>query len=75
MTLPVASTPPTQTPRVEPDWERAHDHPRLGPLRAGDLMASWIAHDLLHIRKIVRVLWEHHGRDTASYDTRYAGEW
>lgn len=34
------------------DWSRAHEHPKLGSLRAGDLLAAWAAHDLLHLRQI-----------------------
>lgn len=56
-----------------PDWDRAHDHPRLGAIRAGDLLAAWLAHDLIHIRQITRL---RHGllvRDARPYDTAYAG--
>jgi hypothetical protein len=34
------------------DWQRAHEHPKLGPLRAGDLLAAWAAHDFLHLRQL-----------------------
>ena len=34
------------------DWQRTHVHPKLGPLRAGDLLAAWAAHDLLHLRQL-----------------------
>jgi len=34
------------------DWERTHQHPKIGPLRAGDLLAAWAAHDFLHLRQI-----------------------
>ncbi|MDP2956891.1 MAG: DinB family protein [Longimicrobiales bacterium] len=37
------------------DWAVAHAHPRLGPIRAGDLLASWLAHDLIHVRQINRL--------------------
>ncbi len=36
----------------EPDWDRQHDHPQMGGLRAGDLFAAWVAHDWLHVRQI-----------------------
>ncbi len=29
----------------KPDWSLAYQHPRIGPLRAGDLFVSWVAHD------------------------------
>lgn len=38
---------------VEPDFERAKQHPALGTMRAGDFLVSWAAHDLLHLRQIV----------------------
>lgn len=56
-----------------PDWDRAHEHPRLGATRAGDLLASWLAHDLIHVRQITRL---HHRWLTATagpYRTEYAG--
>ncbi len=31
------------------DWSQRHAHPQLGPISAGDLLASWVAHDLLHL--------------------------
>ena len=56
-----------------PDWERAHEHPRLGGLSAGDLLVSWLAHDLIHVRQITRL---HHQWLTARaepFRTAYAG--
>lgn len=57
------------------DWSRAYQHPRWGPIRAGDLLASWAAHDALHLRQIAKRLWELAGRDAPDYKTAYAGEW
>jgi hypothetical protein len=58
-----------------PDWHRTHDHPAAGPITAGDLLASWVVHDLLHVRQLVRL----HGAWVAAraepHSTRYAGEW
>ena len=56
-----------------PDWSRAHAHPRLGPLAAGDLLASWVAHDLLHVRQIARIQYEHARAVAAPYRPDYAG--
>jgi hypothetical protein len=58
-----------------PDWSVGKVHPRIGNFRAGDLMAAWPAHDLLHARQIVRIL---HGLVNAGappFTTMYAGEW
>jgi hypothetical protein len=35
-----------------PDFESFYDHPIFGKIRAGDLLTSWLAHDLLHIKQI-----------------------
>jgi len=58
-----------------PDWSAAHEHPRLGPIHAGDLLASWAAHDALHLRQIAKRLFHMVGRDAGEYSTRYAGVW
>jgi hypothetical protein len=57
------------------DWTRAYDHPRVGPIRAGDLLAAWAAHDALHLRQIAKRLFQMTQRDAADYSTAYAGEW
>jgi hypothetical protein len=59
----------------EPDWTRAHVHPRLGPLSAGDLLASWADHDILHARQLIK---RHHQftlSDAGSFACGYAGDW
>lgn len=56
------------------DLDRAHEHPVLEPLRAGDLLAAWSAHDLLHLRQIVRLQLEYLREHARPYSTRYAGD-
>lgn len=58
-----------------PDWEAAYTHPRAGALRAGDMLAAWMAHDLLHLRQITWTLFQILGEDAAPFATRYAGDW
>lgn len=58
-----------------PDWATAYIHPKIGPIRAGDLLASWAAHDALHLRQIAKRLHGLAGRDGDGFSTRYAGEW
>lgn len=58
-----------------PDWLRTHQHPEFGRFRAGDIMASWVAHDYLHLRQIAKRMYEMSGRDAGDFSTRYAGEW
>ncbi len=52
--------------------ERAHHHPKLGELRAGDLLAAWAAHDLLHLRQLAGTLLDVMDDDAVPFSTRYA---
>jgi hypothetical protein len=56
-----------------PAWENAHSHPAFGTLSAGDLMTSWVAHDLLHIRQLARLHWQYLARIAQPYTPDYAG--
>ena len=58
-----------------PDWSVAHKHPKFGDIRAGDLLAAWAAHDLLHLRQIARRLYDDLAERGAPFSTRYAGAW
>lgn len=59
------------------NWSTAYQHPKVGPVTAGELLVSWAAHDALHIRQIAKRLFELAARDGApgEFSTRYAGEW
>lgn len=59
----------------EPNWNAVHTHPRIGEIRAGDLLASWAVHDLLHARQIVKRLFENLVHAAHPFATAYAGEW
>jgi hypothetical protein len=58
-----------------PDWSRTFQHPRAGLLRAGDVMASWLAHDLLHLRQITKLHYLWVQQLARPYSTDYAGGW
>lgn len=58
-----------------PDWARTYEHPKFGPIRAGDILAAWAAHDYLHLRQIAKRMYQMAGRDAGEYSTRYAGDW
>ena len=58
-----------------PDWSQAYEHPKLGPIQAGEVLAGWVAHDHLHTRQIAKRLFEIAARDASPYETRYAGQW
>jgi len=56
------------------DWDATYAH-RSGPLRAGDLVVSWLVHDDLHARQMLHI---HHQRSLAigaPYSAAYAGAW
>ena len=61
---------------TEPDWSAAYEHPRFGPIRAGDLMGAWVAHDLIHVRQLNRLhrAWLEH-TVAPGFSLEYAGRW
>jgi hypothetical protein len=61
--------------RKSADWEAAHRHAAAGVLRAGDLLASWVAHDALHVRQIAKRMHQIAARDGSPYTVDYAGRW
>jgi DinB superfamily len=58
-----------------PDWNKAHHHPKFGPITAGQLLASWVAHDQLHLRQIAKRFYEQATRDAKPFTNEYAGGW
>ncbi|MFW6200095.1 MAG: DinB family protein [Gemmatimonadota bacterium] len=60
---------------VEPDWDAAYDHPKLGPVTAGDLLTSWLAHDFIHIRQMTRLHREYLVAVLSAHSPDYAGKW
>jgi hypothetical protein len=59
---------------AEPDWGANYEAP-FGPIAAGDLFASWVVHDLLHMRQLVELQWLYTTAQTKPYRTLYAGTW
>jgi hypothetical protein len=55
-----------------PNWDATYAHPR-GALRAGDLLASWAAHDARHVQQIAKRFHGLAARDGAPYSVGYAG--
>ena len=55
-------------------WEQERHHPRIGTLSAGDLLASWVAHDALHLRQLAHLLHQLAEHDSGC-DASYAGGW
>jgi hypothetical protein len=58
----------------EPDWNAAIAMP-WGSLTAGDMLASWAAHDLLHLRQLVELHYAWTRQDVAPHGVEYAGDW
>ncbi len=57
-----------------PNWE-AEYATSFGPIKAGDMLASWVAHDNLHMRQLVELRRARIVGLARPYDVRYAGEW
>lgn len=58
-----------------PDWDRTYVHPLFGKISAGDLLTSWVAHDLLHLRQLGRIKYLYTTQVLSSFSARYAGDW
>ena len=57
-----------------PDWSRTYQA-SFGPITAGDLAASWAAHDLLHTRQLLELRRTRLLALAAPHRTEYAGDW
>lgn len=57
-----------------PDWEAVYDAP-FGKITAGDMLASWVAHDLLQMRQLVELHRAFTVRQLAPHKVGYAGPW
>jgi hypothetical protein len=57
-----------------PNWANSNEGPN-GILTAGDLLASWLAHDFLHVRQLARLHWQYVGAIADPYQTTYGGPW
>ena len=59
----------------QPDWESSAIAPWGGPFKAGDMLASWLAHDHLHIRQLNELQYLWHAQQSKPYEVGYAGDW
>ena len=55
------------------DLGKGVDHPRLGPMRAGDFIAAWRVHDLLHLRGFAQAMAVIMARRLEGWKVDYAG--
>ncbi len=57
-----------------PDWDRTYRRGDFS-IQAGDIFASWIAHDQLHMRQLIELLRELMLTVVEPYRVDYAGLW
>jgi hypothetical protein len=57
-----------------PDWEIEYSSP-FGVMKAGEMFASWVTHDHLHMRQIVEIYRSLAEQKSAPYSLNYAGDW
>lgn len=57
-----------------PNWKSTYNHKLLGAMSAENILANWLAHDLLHIRQITAVHWKFLSNMSES-NLSYAGDW
>ena len=56
------------------NWDTTHSA-AFGSLQAGDMLASWVAHDNLHIRQLVELRRARLESITKPFSVAYAGDW
>lgn len=59
---------------TEINWDAAV-HMSWGSLSAGDIAASWLAHDLLHLRQIIELHYQLTAQQSEPFSVKYAGQW
>ena len=47
----------------------------FGPIKAGDMLSAWVAHDIFHMRQLVKLRHARLLNLTRPYDIQYAGPW
>src|SRR5215212_6962872 len=56
------------------NWEASYTTP-YRTMTAGDMFASWVVHDILHLRQLVELRYARVLRLTSPYNVEYAGGW
>ncbi|MCZ2097960.1 MAG: DinB family protein [Anaerolineae bacterium] len=56
------------------NWDAAYTTP-FRTMTAGDMFASWVAHDNLHMRQLVELRRARLVNLTTPYNVEYAGDW
>lgn len=60
---------------VNPAWSNTYRHPAGFTMSAGELLACWAAHDLLHLRQLIELHYAWHKAQVAPFSLAYAGDW
>jgi hypothetical protein len=56
------------------DWSQPY-RAAFGTVRTGDLLATRVTHDLLHMRQLVEMKYTYLAQTMEPYALKYAGEW
>jgi hypothetical protein len=56
------------------DWDKLYIDPER-PIPAGEMLSSWVAHDLLHLRQLIELRYLYFQQQAKPYNIEYAGEW
>jgi uncharacterized damage-inducible protein DinB len=59
---------------ADTNWETTYTS-QYGSVKAGEMFASWVAHDNLHIRQLVELRRLRIENITKPYEIEYAGDW
>jgi hypothetical protein len=59
----------------DPKWEASIKTPQGWTFKAGDMAASWVAHDVLHLRQLTELHYFAVREAARPYDVGYAGDW
>ena len=57
-----------------PQWDTRFEAP-FGEITAGDMFASWVTHDLLHLRQLVELQRFYLEEQVKPFSMDYAGDW
>ena len=59
----------------ENGWDTPLKHPKLGTFTAYKMLSAWLAHDYLHIRQIMGLLYKYMETVGKNDMIKYAGDW
>ncbi|MCB0396724.1 MAG: DinB family protein [Flavobacteriales bacterium] len=59
---------------INPVWDNAYQHPKLGSMTARLFLNNWVAHDMLHVRQIIRTRYKYLEKSGGT-SLSYAGDW